>query len=131
MNSYKAVAWSAVLVSLALLVLPRIVPICTGLTKTGSPMQCHFAFQAEFLITLLALILSGALLVLRTAEAKFLAGFVILLLGLVIVIIPQPWALGLCEDGGACHRTGFFETIGGALLVLTGLGALWLSRKTE
>ncbi|MDR3590534.1 MAG: DUF4418 family protein, partial [Negativicutes bacterium] len=103
----------------------------TGLTKTGSPMQCHFAFQAEFLITLLALILSGALLVLRTAEAKFLAGFVIFLLGLVIVIIPQPWALGLCEDGGACHRTGFFETIGGALLVLTGLGALWLSRKTE
>lgn len=131
MNSYKIVSWVAVITSIALLVLPRLVPICTGLSKEGGPMRCHFAFQAEFLVVLLAAILSAALLVLRTAEARLLNGFTILLLGIIIVVLPQPWAVGICEHGGACHKTTFFAGAGGGLLTLAGAAVLWLTGKRE
>ncbi|HWR42648.1 DUF4418 family protein [Sporomusa sp.] len=126
MTKYKFLSWSAILLSALLLVLPRLIPICNGLMKNGSPMNCHYTYQAEFLITLIALILASALLVLRTDEARLLSGFVILLLGITVVILPQTWALGICEAGG-CQKTSFFSTIGGSLLALSGAGIVWLT----
>jgi hypothetical protein len=131
MNGYKIVSWFAAVTSIVLLVLPRLVPICTGLSKEGGPMRCHFAFQAEFLVVLLAVILSVALSVLRTAEARLLNGFTILLLGIIIVVLPQPWAIGICEHGGACHKTAFFAGVGGGLLTLAGAAVLWFTVKGE
>jgi len=66
MNYYKILSWLALFTSIVLLILPRIIPICTGHTHDGGPMECHYAYQAEFIITLLAIILSASLLVLRT-----------------------------------------------------------------
>ena len=121
MDRYKIAAWFAVVISTILLILPRILPICNGLAGGTEPMQCHYAYQAEFIVTLLAVILSGSLLVLRTAEARLLAGFVIFLLGIVIVVIPQPWAIGICPHmSSPCHKTTFFETIGASLLIIAG-----------
>lgn len=131
MKGYKALAWSAILNSLVLLILPRVIPICTGLAGTGSPMRCHYAYQAEFLVTLLALILAVSLLVLRTTEAQALSGFVILLLGIIIVILPLPWVIGICTHGGACLKTAFFTTIGGSLLSLVGAVIIWFTRKDK
>ncbi len=120
MDRYKIVSWLAFIISIVLLILPRILPICTGLDD-GGPMQCHYAYQAEFIITLLAVILSGSLLVLRTTEARLLAGFIVFLLGIVVIVLPQPWAIGICLHlSTPCHKTTFFETIGGGLLALTG-----------
>jgi hypothetical protein len=65
-------------------------------------------------------ILAVALFALRTAEARLLTGFFLLLLGVVIIILPQPWALGICQHGGACHKTAFFAAIGGGLLAVNG-----------
>ena len=130
MNRYKILSWVALVISILLLVLPRIIPICTGITGNGTPMVCHYAYQAEFINTLLAVILSASLLVLRTAEARLLASFIVFLLGIVVIILPQPWAIGICENG-ACLKTTFFTTIGGSLLAITGLLIVLLTRKTQ
>lgn len=120
MNRYKILSGIALTTSIVLLVLPRIVSICTGLGNSGQAMQCHYAYQAEFLITLLAVILSASLLVLKTAEARLLTGFIIFLLGITTVIIPQPWAIGICNHAAACHKTTYFVSIGGGILALAG-----------
>lgn len=129
MTGYKTLSWSAILLSAILLVLPRVIPICNGVSAEGNPMQCHYAYQAEFLISLLALIVAAALLVLKTAEARTLSGFILLLLGVIVAILPQPWAIGICVHGGACSKTAFFSTIIGSLLGLTGALLVWLTRR--
>jgi hypothetical protein len=131
LKGFKIMAWSAVLLSAVLLVLPRIIPICTGLAGGGSPMRCHYAFQAEFLFALLAFIIATSLLVLRTAEARTWGGFLILLLSIIIAILPQPWAIGICAHGGACAKTAFFTTIISSILGLTGAVIVWLTRKGQ
>ena len=130
MNRYKIVSWIALFISISLLLLPKYVPICTGHTGDGNPMQCHYTYQAEFIITLLAIILSASLLVLRTTEARLLTSFVVFLLGIIVIILPQPWVIGICENG-ACLKTTFFTTIGGSILAITGLVLLLLTHKTQ
>jgi hypothetical protein len=120
-------AWIALGISFALIILPRLVPICTGLAAGGNPMRCHYAYQAEFLVTLLALLIAGSLFVLRTAEAKLFTGFVLLLLGIIIAVLPQPWAIGTCFRGMACGKTSLFTVAGGGLLTLTGAIIVWLN----
>lgn len=129
MTGYKTLSWSAILLSAILLVLPRIIPICNGVSAEGNPMQCHYAYQAEFLISLPALIVAAALLVLKTAEARTLSGFILFMLGIIIAVLPQPWAVGICVHGGACSKTAFFSTIIGSLLGLTGALLVWLVRR--
>ena len=129
MSGYKTLSWSAILISAVLLVLPRAIPICTGLGHGGNPMQCHFAYQSEFIFSLLALIFSVALLVLKTTEARVLSGFLLLLLGIIIAILPQPWAIGICSHGGACTKTAFFSTVFGSFLSLVGALLIWSIRK--
>ncbi|SFL31861.1 DUF4418 family protein [Pelosinus propionicus] len=124
MKKYKLLSWIAVSISLFLLILPILVPICDGLTKAGSPMTCHYTYQAEFIITLIAVIVSAALLVLRTNEARLLAGFIIILLAISSILLPQSWAIGICENG-SCLKTTFFLTIGASLLAVTGAGIVW------
>ncbi len=132
MDRYKIGSWFALIISIILLILPRILPICTGLADGTEPMQCHYAYQAEFIITLLAVILSGSLLVLRTAEARLLAGFVVFLLGIIVIVIPQPWAIGICPHlSSPCHKTTFFEIIGGGLLALAGAFIVFLNYKPQ
>ncbi|WP_378953663.1 DUF4418 family protein [Pelosinus sp. sgz500959] len=130
MNYYKILSWIALMISVLLLILPKYIPICVGHTNDGHPMLCHYAYQAEFIITLLAVILSSSLLVLHTVEARSLASFIIFLLGIIVIILPQSWAIGICENG-ACLKTTFFVTIGGSILALIGLFILLITRKTE
>lgn len=129
MKHDRVLSWLALFISLVLLLLPRIVPICTGLANGTQPMLCHYTYQAEFLITILAVIFSGSLLVLSGTEAKLVNSLVIFLLGMVILILPQPWALGICPESGACHKTTFFVTSGGALFTLAGAVLLWINYR--
>ncbi|WP_094603212.1 hypothetical protein SPSIL_012160 [Sporomusa silvacetica DSM 10669] len=125
MTKYKLFSWSALLAAIVLLILPRLIPICNGLMKNGSPMSCHYTYQAEFIFALLAVILASALFVLRTEEARLLTGFILLLLGIIVIVLPQPWASGICQAGG-CMKTAFFSNIGGGWLALSGAGIVWL-----
>lgn len=133
MDRYKLIAWFATVISICLLILPRLFPICTGRARVGGellPMACHYAYQAEFIIGLLAVIAAVSLFVLRTFEAKTFASFLILLFGLVMIIIPQTWAIGICPEG-ACQKTTFFVILGSILYSLAGAVNIWLLRKTE
>lgn len=127
MDRYKLLSWGAVILSVALLVLPRILPICTGVGAGGNPMKCHYAYEAEFIIALLAVIAAAAALVLRTSEARLWNCFVLLLLGISVIVLPQPWVIGICPHGGACAKTTFFTTIGGGLLTLISATGVWLN----
>jgi uncharacterized membrane protein len=129
MKKYKLLSWSAIIISVFLLILPRLIPICDGIMD-GHPMTCHYTYQAEFVITLLAVIVSASLLVLHSTEARSLAGFVIVLLGISIIVLPQSWAIGICEDG-ACGKTTFFATIAATLLAIVGAGIVWSGRNDE
>lgn len=130
MTKYKLLSWSALLAALVLLVLPRVIPICNAFMKNGKPMSCHYTYQAEFIFALLAVILAGALFVLLTDEARLLTGFILLLLGIVVVVLPQPWALGICQAGG-CMKTAYFSNIFGGWLALSGAGVVWLIGRKE
>lgn len=125
----KIMAWTAVALSAFLLLLPRIVPICTSLSAAGNPMKCHYAYQAEFVVTLLALLIAGSLLVLRTSEAGMLAGTLLFMLGIIILVLPQPWAVDSCFRGMACEKTKFFTFTGGILLSLAGAGIAWQEKS--
>lgn len=94
-------------------------------------MRCHYAFQAEFIVTLIAFILAISLVVLRTAEARLFSGFLILLVSIIIIVLPQPWAIGICPHGGACAKTAFFTTIIGSLLGVIGAVIVWIVRKGQ
>lgn len=131
MLRYKVAAGIALLTSAFLLALPRIVPICTGLTPAGEPMRCHYAFQSEFIIALIAVIISLSLFVIRTYEARALSGLLLGLLGAVVIILPQPWAVGICEPAGICHKTAYFGNIAGTVLILAAFAVIVISHKTE
>ena len=81
---------------------------------------------------LACLILSVTLFVLRSNEARLLAGFIIALLGIIIVILPQAWAIGICPPGmGSCHKTTFFVTIAAGLLTIAGAWIVFLHRRGD
>jgi hypothetical protein len=129
MTKYKLFSWSAFLASVVLLILPRLIPICNGLMKNGGPMSCHYTYQAEFIFALLAVILSSALFVLITEEARALTGLILLPIGIIIIILPQQWVSGICQAGG-CMKTAFFSNIGGGWLALSGAGIVWLTGRS-
>ncbi len=129
MKKYKVLSWGAIIISIFLLVLPRLIPICDGIMD-GHPMTCHYTYQAEFVITLLVVIISASLLVLHSNEARILAGFLIVLLGISIIVLPQSWAIGICENG-ACGKTTFFATIAATLLAVIGAGIIWSTRSSK
>lgn len=129
MKKYKLLSWGAIIISIFLLILPRLLPICDGIMN-GHPMTCHYTYQAEFVITLLAVIISASLLVLHSSEARLLTGFLIVLLGISIIVLPQSWAIGICENG-ACGKTTFFATIAATLLAVIGAGIIWSSRNSK
>lgn len=131
MLRYKVVATIALLASSFLLVLPRIIPVCTGLTPAGEPMRCHYAFQSEFFIALLAVIISLGLFVIKTYEARALSGLLLGLLGAIVIILPQPWAIGICEPSGICHKTAYFGSIAGSVLILAAAAAIVISHKIQ
>lgn len=124
----KILGWIAVVTGFFLLVLPRVIPICTGLTAAGSPMRCHYTYQAEFLLTLIAVILAGALFVLKTAEARMMTGFTLALVAIVLALLPEPWVSGICANGG-CQKTAFFTAVGAGLLAITGAVIAWLNYR--
>lgn len=129
MKKYKLLSWGAIIISIFLLILPRLIPICDGIMD-GHPMTCHYTYQAEFVITLLVVIISASLLVLHSSEARLLAGFLIVLLGISIIVLPQSWAIGICENG-ACGKTTFFATIAATLLAVIGAGIIWSTRNSK
>jgi hypothetical protein len=95
--------WLSLLVSAGLLVIPLVFPICPVGAK---PMRCYFAFQAEFLFALLALVSAVSLFFTREAETKRISGFFLLLLGIIIFVLSIQWGIGICgHSNSPCQLT--------------------------
>ncbi|MGD0152869.1 MAG: DUF4418 family protein [Thermacetogeniaceae bacterium] len=126
------IAGIAAVISLSLLIVPRIFPVgMLVATASGSmiPMKGFYAYQAEFLIALAALLVAGSLFILKGAEARQLSGLFLVLLGAIVVLIPTSWVIGVCPDDN--HLTVAWTIIGGLLLILAGGLAAWLTVKIE
>jgi len=112
--------------ALAMALTPRLVPPCEGQLETTAgvpvPMHCHWTFQIEFLLAVAVLIVAGALWVVRHGEARQIIGGVSVLYGLLVIAVPQPWAIGLC--GGSqmsCHHTAHWLWLWAGLLIADGI----------
>jgi len=108
--------------ALALVLTPRFVPPCTPAVELAPPMRCHWTFQADFLLAVAALIVAGALWIVSHAEARRVVGGVLVLFGLLVIAVTQPWGIGLC--GGSqmpCHHTAHWLWLWAALLIGDGV----------
>ncbi len=126
------IAGIAAVISLSLLIIPRIFPVGMLMaTASGSmiPMDDFYTYQAEFLIALAALLVTGTLFFLKGAEARQLSGLFLVLLGAIIVLLPTSWVIGVWS--GDNHLTVAWTIIGGLLLILAGGLAAWLAAKIE
>lgn len=129
-NRTSITAIFASVISLGLLVGPRLFPICRTMLETVGggmvPMRCHYTYQAEFLISLTSLLASGALFFVREEEGRRLTGWGLALLGVLTILLPQSWVIGVCAGPGApCGLTYRWTVTGGALLVASGVVAAW------
>jgi hypothetical protein len=111
--------------ALALALTPRFVPPCTHQLETAAgafvPMRCHWTFQIEFLLAVAALIVAGALWIVRHAEARRIVGGVLALFGLLVIAVTQPWAVGICGNSEMpCHHTAHWLWLWAALLIADG-----------
>ena len=121
----------AVLASFSLLWLPKIFPVCTITGK--SPMHCFFTYQAEFMIALLAFIIALSLFFTKAAETKYLIGFLLFLIGIIIIVLPARWAIGICVPADSpCQVTTAWTTGAAVILALSGLIGAWtVGKKTK
>jgi hypothetical protein len=104
--------------ALALVLTPRFVPPCTPRIETASPMHCHWTFQADFLVAVAALIVTGALWTVHHAEARRVVGGVLALFGLLVIAVTQSWGIGLCGNSEMpCHHTAHWLWLWATLLI--------------
>ena len=111
--------------TLVLALTPRFVPPCTHQLETAAgafmPMRCHWAFQIEFLLAVAALIVAGALWIVRHAEASRIVGVVLALFGLLVIAVTQSWVIGICGNSEMpCHHTAHWLWLWAALLIADG-----------
>lgn len=119
----------AVLAGIALLVLPWLFPVCS-LEGHSTPMRCFFAFQTEFLLALLAVIIAISLFFTRERETKQLTGFLLVVIAALIFIVPSQGVIGICGHGDSpCHVTTGWTRAVSAILGLAGLAVIWWLRE--
>ena len=125
MRIEKINQWVAVLASFSLLVLPKIFPVCE-ITDKG-PMRCFFTYQVEFMIALLAFIIALSLVFTKEVETKKLTGFLLFLIGIILIVLPTNWVIGICgHAGSSCHTTKAWTDGAAVILALSGVICAWL-----
>jgi len=133
-KKWKVAAWIAVGLSIALIVIPRVFPICGAMeTASGqvSHTRCYYTYQAEFLLSLSALLVSASLFFIRGAEGRRLGGLFLALLGALTILLPQSWIIGICSEPDAhCHLTYAWTLAGGIVLIIIGAVLVGLSSRS-
>lgn len=125
----KWTQWIALLVSVSLLILPTVIPICEIGAK---PMRCFYAFQAEFLFELLAVVTAVSLFFVKERETKSVSGFFLFIIGIIIFIIPSAWVIGICgHSDSACHLTAVSTRGLSVVLALAGAFIAWRNHTLE
>lgn len=139
-KKWKIISGIAVVLSLALLIIPKVFPTCDAGCETmmmpmakgaSSPMRCQFTYQVEFLVSIASLLVSGALFLVRGAEGRRLNGLFLALLGVLAVLLPQSWVIGTCGSPSmACNKVLPWVYSTAILLIVTGAVLAWLAPRS-
>lgn len=133
---WKIIGTIALVVTLALLFLPKVVPICTDMVATAMggqmPMRCYYTFQAQSLFALTALLVSGTFFVVKSNDARKGIGFTLAVLGVMMLILPLSGVSGICRlDHMPCHNTAFWNRILSSVLIALGLLVIFLKGSSH
>lgn len=103
----------------------HLAPVCSGLLelKTGKMvhMRCHYTGQAEVFIGVIIIVTSALLLLAANSGTKKSLGKVLAVLGIVVILLPTKYGIGVCLSPMECHATAKVLYLLGGLLVLDGL----------
>ncbi|MBM7865592.1 DUF4418 family protein [Heliobacterium gestii] len=135
-RKWTLLAYVSMFLSVALLATPKFAPICTEMmiTQSGAavPMRCHYAFQAEYLVGIFALLLSGGLLALKESGGRRVLSLLLIASGAFVFLIPQSWLIGICaKDTMDCHRTAHWMYAWAGLLIANSGFLAWLTREVK
>ncbi|NPV92777.1 MAG: DUF4418 family protein [Firmicutes bacterium] len=134
-RKWKYAVGIAAVLSIALIIVPWVFPICEMMMQTANggmtPMRCHYAYQAELLVSTAALITAVVLFLIRGAEGRRLGGLFISLQGIIAVLIVQDFIIGICTGHVAsCHITRTWTVIIGSLLAVAGIVLAFIAPST-
>ena len=117
--------------SFAILVVPKIFPVCDMLNAQGQPMKCVYTYQVVFIVGVVAFLLTLEIFFIKTALWKKIIEILILVLSIVLYVLPTHWGLGICmHETSPCHQTAFWTSIFSFVLFLSaGFVLFFLSKK--
>jgi hypothetical protein len=116
--------------ALALVLTPFLFPPCSGSVLAQAPERCQHTFQVELLLAALDVLLAGALWLIKSSRAQAGLGAVLIVLGILAVLVPQSFLLGLCQNPKMpCHQGAHWLCLWAGLQILAGLAIILINRK--
>ncbi|MCO1601787.1 DUF4418 family protein [Desulfosporosinus nitroreducens] len=102
----------------------HLAPVCQKLIelKSGNMthMRCHYTGQAEIYFGILIVIVSLMVLFSHGVARRYL-GFLLAVLGVMVILMPTDWGIGVCMSPMECHTTAKYLYGFGGVLTLVGL----------
>lgn len=125
----QGLGWLALMLSLALFITPILLPICQGLVETRNgmplPMKCHWSYRIETVLAVLSIGLAGLYFGVKNAEVRQYFGLGFLVIGVLAVLTPTDWIIGVCKGSHMpCRTTTAWMWTWGGLLAVNGLGII-------
>jgi len=118
----KLIPSICLLLSLWLLVVPLLFPICVSQVHGMGHMACWYTWHAEPFNAMLAVIISSYLMFTSNSQVKKALGLVLCICGFIAAALPQSWGLGMCmKETMACHTTYLYTLVGAIPLFLLGI----------
>lgn len=122
----KVTSGVVILAGLATILTPfHLAPVCQKLLelKTGNMvhMRCHYTGQAEVFLGVIILVAGLLLALAQDSKTRKSLGKLLALLGLLVIIIPTNYGIGVCLQPMACHITARVLYLLGGILFASGL----------
>lgn len=128
---WKIIGAVALAVALGLVLVPKVVPVCTDMVATASggqmPMRCHYTFRAQLLFAISSVLAAATLFFVRSSDARKVTGIMLAVLGVMMLILPWSGVSGICRhDHAPCHDTAFWNSVLSAGQIAVGLLVVFL-----
>jgi hypothetical protein len=116
--------------ALALVLTPFLFPPCSGSILAQSPMHCQNTFQVEFLLAVLSVLTAGGLWLVKTSRGQSGLGAVLAILGILAMLVPQSFFLGLCRNPNMpCHQGYHWLWLWAGIQIPVSLAIILASRE--
>ncbi|HHW06893.1 MAG TPA: DUF4418 family protein [Clostridia bacterium] len=123
---WKTISIIALVIALGLVLVPKVVPVCSAMVATASggqmPMRCFYTFRAQSLFAVTSVLAAVSLFVVRSPDGRKTVGAMLAVLGIMMAVLPLSGVMGICmRSDMPCHTTAFWNTVLAAAQILTGL----------